>query len=291
MIDWYKHRIRPVLIDDGAEKFLGTFIPQLVEDQMSKTTLKNVEAYDLSILAKNDCITERLGLKSGALYLTVIENLLISCGITKVLADSSMAALQSDRDDWDIGTSKLTIINQLLSEMSFNNLYIDSNGYARLTRYQTPSVSNIKHTYIKGKASLIEDGATLESNIFEIPNVWIATVSNPDLNQVFAASYINDNPLSKTSTVYRGYRKVAVLPFDNIASQADLQNAVNKAAFEATQGIETISFSTAVESGHGYQDTIAIDISTYNGIVYDESWSIDLDGTKMTHKAKKVVSY
>lgn len=292
IIDWYKHRLRPVLIDDGIEKFLGTYIPQYDGGQTDGSeTLKNIEAYDLSILAKNDCIIERLGLKAGTLYLSAIENILISCGITKLIADPSDAILQSDRDDWDIGTSKISIINQLLSEMSFNNLFIDNNGYARLTRYENPSINNINFTYKSGQASIIEEGTTLESNIYEIPNVWIATVSNPDLNQVFTASFTNDNPLSKTSTVYRGYRKVDSLKFDNIASQQDLQNAVSKAAFQAMQGEETLSFNTALEAGHGYLDTVALEIPEYNGILSEQSWSMDLDSTKMAHKAKKVVNF
>lgn len=290
-IDWYKHRLRPVLIDDGQEYPLGTYLPQYVQDTTDGgETLKKFEAYDLSILAKNDKLTERLNLKSGTLYLTAIQGVLISCGVTKIVADTSDAVLQSDRDDWDVGTSKIEIVNQLLSEMSFNDMYVDLNGTTRLTRYETPSASNIDHIYQSGQASIIEPGTSVESNFFEIPNIWIAVVSNPDLPEALVATFTNDNPMSKTSTVYTGQRKVEVLTFDNIATQTDLQNAVNKAAFEAMQGIETISFKTAVEANHGLFDTCAIDIPEYNGITSEISWEIDLDSTSMTHKAKKLVN-
>ena len=145
-IDWYKHRLRPVLIDDGQEYPLGTYLPQYVQDTTDGgETLKKFEAYDLSILAKNDKLTERLNLKSGTLYLTAIQGVLISCGITKIAADASDAVLQSDRDDWDVGTSKIEIVNQLLSEMSFNDMYVDLNGTTRLTpmRHQVRAISTI----------------------------------------------------------------------------------------------------------------------------------------------------
>lgn len=290
-IDWYKHRLRPVLIDNGAEYYLGTYLPQYVKEATNGgETLKNFEAYDLSILAKNDKLTERLNLKSGTLYLTAIQGVLISSGITKIVADTSDAVLQSDRDDWDVGTPKITIVNQLLSEMSFNDLYIDLNGTARLTRYEIPSANNIDHIYQSGQASIIEPNTNVESNFFEIPNIWIAVVSNPDLPEPLVAKFTNDNPMSKTSTVYTGQRKVEVLSFDNIATQTDLQNAVNKSAFEAMQGIETISFKTAIEANHGLFDVCAINIPEYNGITTEINWEIDLDSTTMTHKAKKLVN-
>lgn len=290
-IDWYKHRLKVVLIDEGAEHNLGTYLPQYVGDQTDGgETLKSVEAYDLSILAKNDKILERQNFKAGTLYQTAIQGLLFSCGIDKMIFDPTNAVFQSDRDDWDVGTSKIKIVNQLLSEMSFNGLYIDLNGTARMTRYETPSATNIDHFYQSGEASIIEPGTDVQSNFFEIPNIWIAVVSNPDLPEPLVAKFFNDNALSKTSTAYTGQRKVEVLAFDNIATQQDLQNAVNKAAFEAMQGVEEISFRTAIEANHGLFDICAIDIPEYNGLVSETGWEIDLATTTMTHKAKRLVN-
>jgi len=292
LMDWNKNRYRIWLKNDGVMESLGVFIPQSVQKvTTSGTTLFNVTGYDLSILPKNDCITARLALAKGALYLDVIQSLLISSGINKITADASTATLQSNRDDWDIGTSKLKIVNQLLSEMSFRSLEMDSNGYALLKQYETPSINNVKHTYQDDEASIIEPDTTIDSNLFEIPNIWIATVSNADLPAALTATYINDNPLSKTSTVYTGQSKVKTLSFDNIASQTDLLNAVNKQAFLDMQGIETIEFKTAIESGHGTNDTVALRLPQYNGIISESSWEIDFSSSTMTHTGKKAVDY
>lgn len=290
-MDWHKHRLRPILIDEMQEFPLGTYLPQYLQDETEGgETLKQFEAYDLSILAKNDKILERLNLRAGTLYLTAIQGLLISCGISKIVSDTSDAILQTDRDDWDIGTSKIKIINQLLEEISFNGLYIDLNGTARLTHYKTPGTSNIDHIYQSGKASIITPETSVESNFFEIPNIWIAVISNPDLPEPLIAKFTNDNPLSKTSTIYTGQRKVQMLKLDNIATQQDLQNAVNRAAFEAMQGVETIQFQTAIEACHNLYDVCAIDIPEYSGIVSETEWEIDLNNMIMKHKAKKLVN-
>jgi len=135
LMDWYKHRLKVVLIDEEEDYNLGTYLPQYVEDQTDGgETLKSVEAYDLSILAKNDKILERQNFKAGTLYQNAIQGILFSCGITRMVFDPTDAVFQSDRDDWDIGTSKIAIVNQLLSEMSFNNLYIDLNGTAKINK-------------------------------------------------------------------------------------------------------------------------------------------------------------
>lgn len=292
LMDWHKNRFKIWLVDGGAKSSLGVFSPQSISKVTEGgSTLFNVTGYDLSILAKNDCITSRLSLAIGTLYLDQIQSLLISCGITKIIADISTATLQSARDDWDIGTPKLKIINQLLSEISFRSLEIDKTGTARLRRYESPSVSNIDHTYKEGQASIIESDTTTDSNLFEIPNIWIATVSNPDLATPLTAQYINDNPLSPTSTVSTGQNKVKILTFDNIATQTDLQNAVNKQAFEDMQGVETTQFKTAVVADHGVNDTVLIQLPQYSGILVETAWEIDLDTMGMTHTGKKAVDY
>jgi len=292
LMDWSKNRIKLWLIDDGVKSPLGVFLPRNISRVTENgATLLDVTGYDLSIMAKEDCITERLSLAQGTLYLDQIQSLLISSGITKITADASTATLQSTRDDWDIGTPKLTIINQLLSEISFRSLETDKTGYALLRRYEAPSVSNITHIYREGKASIVEPDTTTESNLYEIPNIWIATVSNPDLAAPLKAQYINDNPLSKTSTVYTGQNKVKVLTFDNIATQTDLQNAVNKQAFQDMQGIETTQFKTAVVADHGVNDTVALSLPQYAGILVETAWEIDLDAMTMTHTGKKAVDY
>ena len=292
VMDWIKYRYRIIAIIDGKEKSLGVFLPQTYEKITdSKTPYYNVTGYDKSILAKNDCITSRASLAAGTSYIDQITSLLISCGIANVIADVSTATLQTTREDWDIGTSKLKIINQLLSEISFRSVEMDANGAAKLKRYEPTSAANIDHTYREGSASLISQNTAVTSNIFDIPNIWTATISNADLATDLTYTYTNDNPLSKTSTVYTGQNKVKVLSFDNIATQTDLENAVKKQAFSDMQGIETISFRTAITADHGANDTVALYINDFSGIVEETSWEINLDAATMTHIGKRAVNY
>ena len=66
----------------------------------------------------------------------------------------------------------------------------------RDSRYIAPSISQIDHTYQAGKASILHLQSTISSDSHEIPNIFVAVVSNPDLERPLIAKYINDNPLS-----------------------------------------------------------------------------------------------
>jgi hypothetical protein len=291
LMDWSKHYYKLWLIENGDPQSLGIYIPQSVEKETDGATLYKITGYDKSILAKNDCITSRLSLAAGTKYLDQITSLLISCGITMVIADDSTATLQTTRDDWDIGTSKLKIINQLLSEISFRSVEMDKNGAAVLKRYEDASAGNIQHTYREGQASIVENDTTISSNLLEIPNIWIATVSNPDLSAALTYKYVNDNPLSATSTAYTGQNKVKVLNFDSIATQTDLETAVKKQAFSDMQGIETVEFKTAVVADHGANDVVALELPQFNGILTETAWEINLDAMTMSHTGKESVNY
>lgn len=285
-IDWYKDRLRPVLVERGKETPLGIFVPGSVSKESG---LLQVDAYDLGILLQEDKIDSRIILKAGSNYIEEIEKILISAGITKIIAEPSEATLSTDRADWDIGTEKLKIVNQLLEEISYNDVSFDQAGSCLLRAHTYPSAATIKHIYKSGEASIISPEISVVSNAHEIPNVFIAVVSNPDNDEPLISKYINENPVSKTSTVYTGRRKVSVLKPNNVATQADLDNYVRMAAFEAMQGEETVKFVTAINPKHGIGDTVALDLPKYNGILEETDWEIDLLSLEMTHTGKKVI--
>ena len=291
IMDWAKFQYKIWFIENGEKKSLGIFYPQSIQASTGGSTLYEITGYDKSILAKNDCITSRHFIAKGANYINEISSLLVSGGITHIISDESDAVVASDRDDWEVGTPKLTIINQLLSEISFENVEINRDGSAVLKSYKEASAENIQHVYRQGQASIVKPSTTISSNIFDIPNIWTATVENPDLNETYTYTWINDNPLSRTSTIYTNQNKVKVLNFDNIASQADLETAVKKQAFSDMQGYDTVQFQTAIVADHGVNDIVALELPQFNGILTETAWEINFSDGVMTHTGKKAVNY
>lgn len=285
-VDWYKDRLQPVLISDGEETPLGMFVPGNVSNENG---MLQIDAYDMAILLQEDKTESRILLPAGNGYISEIEKILISAGVTKIIAEPSNAVLSEDRADWDIGTEKLKIVNQLLEEISYKSVEFDKAGTCRIKTHTYPSAASIKHTYRSGEASIISPDITVGSNTHEIPNVFMAIVSNPDHDEPLVSRYVNDNPVSKTSTVYTGRRKASIMKPDNIATQTDLDNYVKKAAFEAMRGVETVKFTTAINPDHGIGDTVALELPQYSGILEETEWEIDLSNMQMTHTGKRVV--
>lgn len=227
-VDYLSDELQPVMTIDGQETPLGIYqaaTPSIKGAAGQKRV--EVEAYDRCWRVYSNRTETILHLAAGASYLTEIRKLLTACGVALVIATPSDATLQTDREDWDVGTSYLTIVNDLLAEINYNSLWFDASGVARLEPYQEPSAQNIDWSY--GTTDLFlpdrHPGPNFsdEEDIFDAPNVFICVCSNPDLEQPMAATAVNDNPQSRKSTFRRNMRIASLIKVDNIASQEELQ--------------------------------------------------------------------
>lgn len=249
----------------------------------------SIEAYDKTLILKEDCITDRLYIESGTNYITAIKEIIASATSDDVLSDESTATLPASRE-FEIGTSKLEIINTLLSEISFEKIYVDLNGIFNLRKFKQPTIDNIDISYKNDELSVICDGMSQTIDYFNVPNVFIATVSNPELDTM-KSIYTNDSPVSPLSTVNRGRNIVAKYNVDMVSSQDELDNYVLKKAFEASQIAETVTINTALMPLHSYKNIVALQTDKIEGIFIEQSWSMDLKaGGQMSHNLKRVVT-
>lgn len=286
-INYLTDYIRPYLLVDGTAFPLGEYVVGTFREHLNGVT---IEAFDKSLIVQQDALSERLSLPAGTPYTNAIQALLVGCGITNILCDASTAALQTVREDWEIGTDKLTVVNQLLAEINYNPLWFDMNGLARLHKYTAPSADRIDHYYKADEFSIIKPEYTRETDIFNACNVFIAMCSNPEFDEPLTATAINENPSSMLSTIRRGRRIVApVIKVDNIASQEALQEYVDKIRNDSMISTETDEFTTALNPTHTVGDTVALDHEHLKGIFTETEWSLPMGaGELMTHKVRRV---
>lgn len=283
--------IMPMLILDGAEYPLGKYVISTATDTHEPARdLVYIEAYDQTLILQQGKLEARYHISAGASYTNTIQALLIADGISRVICDPSDAVFATDREDWEIGTDRLTIINALLAEINYSNIWFDLAGIARLHRYAAPSVSNIRHTYESGELSIIKAETESELDIYDAPNVFIAVVSNADYAAPMTATAINDNLASALSTVKRGRRIPIVERLDNIASQTELQAYVDNRCTQSMIATEAIKFSTAINPIHEVADVLALKHPALTGIYEETAWSITLEaGADMTHAARRAM--
>lgn len=276
---------------------LGVFIPSSPSRHFSTGTTYEVEAYDRSVILKEDCITDRLYFSDGTSYYSALESILIGAGIEEAMITQTSAVFATERE-FETGESKLDILNQLLAEINYDTVSVNEEGIFVLQPYIEPSEDYISLWYENDELSVIGLEAETEMDLYSVPNVFVAIVSNPDYTkdntdfEFFRSEYVNDNPVSVLSTVRRGRKIVSVLKPENIASQADLDQYVRRAAFESSQVYEQVAFSSALMPVHGNGELLGMKHPDINGTYEEIGWEMELsaDG-QMNHSIRRLMAF
>ena len=293
-IDWLNDRIQPFFMlklgMDWLEWPLGVFILSSPKKTDNVIVTREVEAYDLSQILIDDKFADRYAINAGTNYITAIKALLQGAGITKINIAATDKVLSTARE-FEIGTTKLSAINKLFSEINYTQIIVDEYGYFVSSPYRSPTDRVSEYTYKDDNMSILANGMTEELDLFNVPNKWVVVLSNPELEPL-SSVYTNDNPDSITSTVSRGRTIVDFREVDNIADQESLDAYVQRIANDASQVYGYINFETAIMPHHSYSDVMNLEYSKL-GIVgkYSETnWTLPLQaGAMMQHQVRKVV--
>jgi hypothetical protein len=252
--------------------------------------IREVEAFDGLVILRDDKFTERYTIPAGTNYRQAVIDILTSAGITRHNIQNTTKTLPTDVE-FEPGTEKLDAINQLLQAINYDSLHVDVNGYFTAQEYRTPSQRAAEYSYVTDSSSVTYGGMSEELDLFNVPNKWVAVVSNAE--QVLVSTYENNNVNSPTSTVNRGRTIVDYREVNDIADQTSLDAYVHRIAFEASQVYGKITFETAIMPHHDYFDVLNVDFKDLGikGKYAETSWSMPLTvGGRMKHTVRKVVS-
>lgn len=291
-VNWLTDELRPELIIDGDVDSLGVFLPASVQESENETSRTvRVEAYDRSWRVRDSYTETQLTISAGTNYIQAIEQQLTACGIGLITKTPSAAVLAEDRADWSIGTSRLSIVNQLLSEINYNPLWFNSKGYAVLEPASEPTAINIEHTLDDTQVkSLLLPKIAKETDIYSVPNVIICICSNADKSGPMVATSENTNPQSPLSIARRKRRIAKVVQVNNIADQTELQAYADRLRNETMITGETIRVQTALLPNFGVDDVTAIRYGDLFAVCIERAYTMDLRvGGLMQHTLEKVV--
>lgn len=296
-IDWLNDRIRPVFClgmpDKGfAEWPLGVFlISSPTRKDENKKIKRTIEAYDASQILKEDKFTDRYRIAAGTKYTAAVSDILNSSGIWKVSIIEHAGTLAADKE-FEIGTTKLQAINQLLAEINYTSLWVDENGYFTAQPYVLPSAREVEYEYRNNDYSIIHPGSSEELDLFAVPNQWVRYVSNPDKTVSLRSIYTNDLSTSRTSTTSRGRTIVDIDRVDDILDQTTLDAYTLRQAYEASQVYGKFAFSTALMPHHSFYNCLYVDHTDFavSSKYTESSWSMDLQASGiMTHNCRRVI--
>lgn len=288
-VNFLTDRLRPYLLIDGEQYPLGVYVITTPTQSKNGDLVQcELTGYDLTYLAQLSRLEERAHYGQGAKYTDVVRSLLVESGIQDVEIEANDAVLQTDREDWQPGTDRLTIANALLAEINYRSAYMDLDGVVRAGPWRAPTMGNVQHVYRAGEDSIVLPEATIGRDTFDLANVFIREVDNPDLGTTLRAVAENTDPSSPISVQNRGLRVVDYEKIDNVASQQELQNMVDNLRLQSYYSTETISFETGPNPTHGAWDVVRLEHGAHAGIYEETAWSLTLayDGT-MTHEGRR----
>lgn len=295
-VNFLSQRIKPyarVRLGTGWAEFpLGVFLLSTPtrKAQATGSVLRDVEAYDQLQVLKDDRVTGQYLISAGTEYLSAVRTLLTGAGISTVNLTASAKTLPVDRE-WDGGTPRLTIVNDLLSALNYDQLFFDENGVAVARPYVSSDQRPSEYEYADDNKSVIFPEVEESLDLFNVPNQFVLIVSQPD-RPVLKSVYTNSNPGSPTSTASRArtitdYRQV------DAVDQATLDSLAQAAAFKAAQVYQAVSFQTAIMPQHSHNDVLTL---IFNGLgikaKFEEvSWTMSLKaGGQMQHTIRRVVT-
>lgn len=291
-IAWESDLFRLFARIDGESYPLGVFIPSSpIRAKPYTSFIRTIDGYDLTLILSDDRVTDRLLLRAGQPYTEIIGDLILSAGLVRFDIDASSEVIPVDKE-YEAGTQKITIINELLEEINFNSLYADASGRIIARRYVFPGERPTTRLYKADEYSIIRPGLSTSLDFFGLPNIFIAIVSSPEL-PTMRAEFINDNPSSMLSTIRRK-RKIVAAPevLSSSPSQGALQGYVERLAAETSQVFEHVAFDTAINPVHSTNEMIELHHPDTGISRYAETfWRIPMKaGEAMEHQGRRVVT-
>lgn len=293
-VNWLTDKVAVIRVGSGGNTTVGLGV-FCVPTHPSKTdddgmTLMELTGYDecyaLAQLAK---VESTLTLRAGRKYVDCIREQLFAGGIDQIRVTDSTEVLPVDKA-YEAGTSRYTILAELLGDINYRDLWFDGNGTAICEPWVAASVSTATHDYSAGEDSILMTAMDVDDDTFNAANVFVDLVSSADLSGDLRSESVNDNIGSPLSVQRRGMRVVSVETLDTIASQTALDTHAKNRMLQSMMSSETYTFYTdaAADGEHGLNDSLLLQRDGI-GLLEEQDWAIAcVPGGRMTHTGKKV---
>lgn len=221
-----------------------------------------LKLYSALLTLEEDCIDKTLTIAAGSIALDEAVNIIASAGLP-VVAASSTRALTEDAS-WDAGTSKLTVINDLLAIAGFWSAGVDGWGRVVLSEYVEPIKRSIVWDFSAGANSITLPEATYDSDRYKTPNKAIVVCSKSGSAPIIGTA-TNTSAESPYSTVSRGRVITTTITVSDVADQAAADSLAAQTLESASSPSETaershtfapVTIRDVVRVKHGYEASI-----------------------------------
>lgn len=284
-------KLRIVHCKDSIESVVGTFLFTTPSQNINPSCKQiDVTCYSTLWLLEINKTTSRLMVGKGTNVVNEITRIMGLLGFGVALDITLSDKTTSVQHEFEIGTPYLTIINTLLGVINYTSLYVNAMGDYVARPYILPSEREINIRYDEtDPLAQIECDLTSEFDYFDVPNVFVRYVNNPEATDLIAV-YKNENPSSPTSILYRP-TNVHSEEVQDCSDMQTLYDMCKRACMSATNKYHTIKFSSSINPKHSYMDCVYINLNGVSGKLIETSWSFNCEaGSSMEHVARMGVN-
>lgn len=288
-IDYLNDMIKVICVINEEKTPVGQFLFSSPKRKLSDIEVtRDCECYSKLKILDDDKTESRYTVLAGTNAVNEVKRI-IGNSYPFSIPDSSLTT--STDKDWEIGTPKLDIINDLLAVINYNSLTVDNNGVFISSPYVLPTDREVEAIYEDNEYSIINPDLEEDIDLYDVPNVIVRYTNSAEINPPLIAVYENNNPSSPTSTVNRGRKIVSAEEVSDVADLQTLQLITKKNAYEMNDKYSYVEFRTAINPVHGYLTCIQLKAYDINNKYIETEWSMDCQtGGEMRHKARRIIN-
>ena len=282
------NRIRIIHVLNDTETTVGTFLISVPHDTRT-SYFKNVslECHSTLWLLLADKTLTRHVVRKGTNVINEIKRMLDAYGYAYNLIDS-IKTTSIDRE-WEIGTSYLTIINDLLETINYTPLYVNPLGNYIAKPYVSQEDRVVEFTYDEtDENNILDENNENELNLFDVHNIFVKYVNDPTRQDLYAI-YKNENPQSPTSIVNRPPNPHT----EEVKDVSDVQTLMDmckRDCSEETNRYNTCVITTSINPNHGYLNCLYVNLNEVSGKFIEDSWDMECEtGGNMKHHLRRMV--
>lgn len=238
-VDLTKVRVRPVLLIQGLPEIpLGVYLVTAGPETWRDTGRTfELELHDRATVLDQDQVSVTFTADTTTPILTQVANLIATAG-EKFTPDGTETRTLATAQVWDIGTTKLKIVNDLLAALNYNSLAVTGHGDFIATPYVRPAVRTITYALLNGIPRELVDGSlsiyqpdwNRDRDVWGVPNKVVAVGQGTGTAAPPSGSYTNTDPTSPFSYAARGRWITSTITGISVPSTGDPVAFLNAAA-------------------------------------------------------------
>jgi hypothetical protein len=222
---------------------LGVFLPTLtgVDHDGGRLSMSPALVSKLAILDRSKIRTS-YALPAGAVVTDAVRSVIAATGETAVAVTDSPETLRT-ATVWEVGTTRLRIVNDLLAAINYFSLRPDRWGRFTAAPYVDPTARTVSRTLASGPTSLHHPRFTRTVDA-SVPNVVILTSTSTSDAPALVGVAENAKPDDPWSTANRGEVAIAETGVD-ATSQAVIDALAGRRLAVLSQPSATDTVATA----------------------------------------------